>query len=140
MKIFRDLTDHEKVKQVVDRKGITVSKAEGKAGLGVGTLAKLKQRKGGDGSLHEDNLKKFLRTFQVSEVWWETGEGEMFEPSQTEQHPPTLMQILLESVRGVNKLVDANNGLVDKLDKDKTWAFVELEKLHAKLGISKDSQ
>lgn len=126
--------------QVVEAKGIKIPEAEVMCGLGVTTLQKLKTRNEGKGKLHKDNLEKFLRTFQVSRDWWDTGEGEMLVHSSAENTPPTLLQILLESVRGVNKLVDANNGLVDKLDKDKNWAFVELEKLHAKMGVSKESQ
>lgn len=86
---------------------------------------------------------------RINKTWWETGKGEMYlqpplvsnndTPSIPEAHPPTLLQILLESVRGVNKLVDANNGLVDKLQEDKKWALLELEKLHAKLGVPKES-
>jgi transcriptional regulator with XRE-family HTH domain len=83
MKYF---TDYEKIKQVLKAKRLSVSKAEGKAGLGATTISKLKQRKDGDGSLHEDNLQKFLRTFHVNPKWWETSEGEMFlpEPSSKE--------------------------------------------------------
>jgi hypothetical protein len=66
----------------------------------------------------------------------ETPDGQ--KPDQISQ--PTLLQILFESVRGVNKLVDVNNGLVDKLDKDKNWALAELEKLHAKFGVPKEAQ
>lgn len=81
---------------------------------------------------------------RINKDWWEHGRGEMYikteqqnevaSENEAESSPPTLLQILLESVRGVNKLVDANNGLVDKLTKDKDWALAELEKLHAKFG------
>lgn len=75
----KNLSDFEKIAQVLEAKGLSVSKAESLAKLGGGTIAKLKQRKGGNGSLHQDNLEKFLRTFHVARSWWDTGEGDIFE-------------------------------------------------------------
>lgn len=48
---------------------------------------------------------------------------------------PTTHQILMKTIEGLHKLIDSNNSMVDKLDKDKNWAFSELEKLHAKFGL-----
>jgi phage repressor protein C with HTH and peptisase S24 domain len=144
MKIFKDLTDYEKIMQVLDLKGIKPAKAER---LGGSTISKLKQRKGGDGSLHDDNLEKFLRTFRVNPIWWETGQGEMLEKDADDNSSPVLHQVLLESIKGINKLLDENHKLIDdkkkeveRLDKDKNWAFTQLEKLHDRLGVTKDSQ
>lgn len=115
-------------------------------GLGTGTITK---PLGNGKSPGKGTIKKIIEKLRINQDWWETGKGEIFLKPTTqnqivavhpeEGHPPTLLQILLESVRGVNKLVDANNGLVDKLDKDKNWALAELEKLHAKLGVPKES-
>lgn len=115
-------------------------------GLGTGTITK---PLGNGKSPGKGTIKKIIEKLRINQDWWETGKGEIFLKPATqnqiiavhpeEGHPPTLLQILLESVRGVNKLVDANNGLVDKLDKDKNWALAELEKLHAKFGVPKES-
>lgn len=115
-------------------------------GLGTGTITK---PLGNGKSPGKGTIKKIIEKLRINPDWWETGKGEMYlqpplvsnndTPSIPEAHPPTLLQILLESVRGVNKLVDANNGLVDKLQEDKKWALLELEKLHAKLGVPKES-
>lgn len=75
---MKNLTDYEKIMQVIDNKGIKISKAERMAGLGVGTLSKLPERKDGAGKLNPDNTQKFLRTFNVRQQWWETCQGEIF--------------------------------------------------------------
>lgn len=87
----------------------------------------------------ETMTTKFLQNLGINSGWWETGKGDVFEETQQmeEAHYPTLLQILMESVKGVNKLVDANNGLVGELSKDKNWAMSELQKLHARFGIPK---
>lgn len=75
---MKNLTDYQKILQVIEAKGIKIQEAEVMCGLGVTTLQKLKTRNEGKGKLHPDNLEKFLRTFHVERDWWETGEGEMF--------------------------------------------------------------
>lgn len=125
----------------------TVSKLSvRKLGLKSGLESTLEKAYSDNREMKDSNTEKLLRNLGINPEWWNSGIGEVFtgapprnEKAAEEPQPPTLLQILLESVRGVNKLVDANNGLVDKLDKDKNWALAELEKLHAKLGITKES-
>lgn len=76
---MKNLSDYQKVMQVIEAKGIKIQEAEVMSGLGVTTLQKLKKRNEGKGKLHPDNLEKFLGTFHVARSWWESGEGEMFD-------------------------------------------------------------
>ena len=85
---MKNLSDFEKIMQVLKAKGLSVAKAEGLAGIGATTISKMKQRKNGEGSLHEDNLQKFLRTFHVKRAWWDTNEGEMFEQEAASNSEP----------------------------------------------------
>lgn len=125
----------------------TVSKLSvRKLGLKSGLESTLEKAYSDNREMKDVNTDRLLQNLGINREWWETGNGEVFvkpppvQPIAEEPQPPTLLQILLESVRGVNKLVDANNGLVDELSKDKNWALTELEKLHARLGIPKESQ
>jgi peptidoglycan hydrolase CwlO-like protein len=83
-------SDYQKIMQVIEAKGINQTEAEKLTDLGVGTIGKLLKRKAGFGSLHKDNLKKFLRTFNVNQAWWDKAEGPMFlegQGSESEQMP-----------------------------------------------------
>lgn len=91
--------------------------------------------------------KKIVEKLRINQQWWDIGEGEIFEGKIMENSSASLHEILLESIKGINKLLDQNKVLIDaskkeveRLDKDKNWAFTELEKLHVKLTISKESQ
>lgn len=120
-----------------------VNQLEKRIGVSTGTILKPYNDRKPPGL---GTVKKIIDYLGINQEWWDTGKGDMFikqpsvnsEDHSEETQPPTLLQILRESLSNVNKLVDANNGLVDKLDKDKNWAFTELEKLHAKFGISKE--
>lgn len=113
-------SDYAKIMQVLEAKGISVSKAEAMAGLGVSTISKLKQRKGGHGGLHEDNLRKFLRTFHVKTEWWETEEGEMFTPGTDRprsEATKTMDLDVWEVIKGSNKIFE--------LEFDRLWRLIE---------------
>jgi chromosome segregation ATPase len=75
---MKKLSDYQKIMQVIDAKGINQTEAEKLTDLGVGTIGKLAKRKDGFGSLHKDNVKKFLRTFKVNQNWWDKLEEPMF--------------------------------------------------------------
>lgn len=68
-------------------------------------------------------------------------------PEPTPISSSDLHTVLLESIRGINKLLDENSKLISdkreevaRLDRDKNWAFVQIDKLHSKLGIPKEAQ
>jgi hypothetical protein len=121
---MKKMSDYAKIMQVLDAKRLSVSRAEAMAGLGVSTISKMKQRKGGDGSLHDDNLEKFLRTFHVNRVWWEKQEGEMFEPAiEASQNDETALSLAAKAIAALQRRLDVADGEKDKLtrgfEKDK---------------------
>lgn len=78
---MKNLTQFERIKQVLDNLGLSVSMAERQAGIG-GAISKLNQRKKkgveGGGELSPDILGRFLRTFHVNPDYIKNGEGDMF--------------------------------------------------------------
>jgi hypothetical protein len=81
---MKKFTQYEKILQVLDKKGISASKAEGILGFGQGIFSKLSQRKDGAGNLSKDKEEKFLRMFHVNPLWWKSNDGEMFLPDEIE--------------------------------------------------------
>lgn len=66
----------EKITKVLEAKKLTTHAAERAMNASIGTLAKTIKR---DAGWHPATEEKFIRTFNVSSVWWETGTGPMFE-------------------------------------------------------------
>lgn len=86
------LTIFERISKVLKEKGITKKDgtpnfAEGErlAKISGTTLSKVGQR---DGALSDYNKEKFLRTFHVNPVWFDTGKGDIFVSNITEDDKP----------------------------------------------------
>lgn len=97
--------------QVIETKGVNQTKAEQMIGLSVGTIGKLQTRKEGFGQLHDDNVGKFLRTFNVNPDWWKNGEGEMFLEKVAEP------AIKYETVDELRKTIAAHEKTISAMEK-----------------------
>lgn len=115
----------DKIKEVLRVKQLNPTRAERAMGVSQGTLAKAFQRGGG---IHESTAEKFIVTFHVARLWWDTGKGEMFEQNPTSvtkvEEPlkpyPELMELM-------QKLHESDEREIKRLTRDVERLTKELE-------------
>ena len=151
---MKNLSDYQKILQVIEAKGVKIQDAETLCGLGTTTLQKLKTRNGGTGKLHKDNLQKFLGTFHVNPNWWKTGEGEKFLPEAKPEPPPIKPDPLIIFVETLTRLMEKNDNLLDRnvrlvdekngeighLRSNEKWYQNLIDELKAEARLSKSSK
>ena len=71
---MKKLSVFEKIQQVIDAKNITPSRAEQLCGFGVGTIAKLIERKGKEAKINSPMFWKVVRKGQLIETLYEKWE------------------------------------------------------------------
>lgn len=137
---MKKLSDYQKIMQVIDAKGINQTEAEKLTDLGVGTIGKLSKRKGGFGGLHKDNVKKFLRTFNINQTWWDKSEGPMFlEEPLVEEHIVTPMDFrrhisnLEKNIEDLRKHRDDQEKLISNKEEDIEEMEVHIKELGEKM-------
>lgn len=124
------MTDSEKIRQIVDIKGITVGEAERQAGIKASVLSKLLQR---NGKLSEFNREKVLRTFHVKHEWWRSGKGDIFEENGTEggKNVSVVEEEAVAYRRAMEALVDTKDQIIELQKREIKRLEEELRKLRA---------
>lgn len=91
---------------------------------------------------YQEDLHAIAETEHGTNVSRETKRED--EPQKN--HSADIQYVLLESLKGINKLLDENGKLindkrkeVESLERVNTWALGQIDKLTSKLGIPKES-
>lgn len=149
---MKKLSDHQKIMQVLESKGVSPNQAEIDIGVKAGVIGKLLTRRNGYGRMHRDNTDKFIRTFNVNRKWWDTGQGEMFVNEEPEniglsgrvKSPDyvfafidTLKELVLDKNNEVERMRQDRDKEIQRIEDEKTKLHSHIEGLIAQIGTSK---
>lgn len=123
------MRDSDKILELIERLNLTQAKFAAKTGVSSSVISKLKGR---SGSLHNENVLKIQRTFNVNPGWWETGKGDVF------LEKPTLVTKVDEP--RADQLIETYRKLSDRQEKEIARLEGELSRCREQLLVAIDKQ